>query len=312
MSNVVSNVEELVEFLLEFYKDSKIPSTSTEYIANYPKGFSRQVLKSKFNLTTSDVLTAINSEYKKPERVSKESLSKIASRLGYRLINFTGNTSKTIVANLECVDCGKKHSTTYESLRISRLGCRFCKSKNISYREAPERLEPHLLRLNAELVSEIPKNQTGKVTLKHKLCGTEYTTLLVGVVSPNSAQRGTCPNCRTSDTRVAFEGTIFGSQFELDCFKLIKEYTNKIDLQVPYSTLIDTERRWTADFVINNNEIIEVSSFRPQDHPKYYTNIEEKVFELSKYPNLSINFFNSLKDLQTYLDIRYSLASSES
>ena len=44
-----STIEELLEILIIHYNGiANIPKTTTEYIKNYPKGCSRQVIKSKF------------------------------------------------------------------------------------------------------------------------------------------------------------------------------------------------------------------------------------------------------------------------
>lgn len=84
--------------------------------------------------------------------------------------------------------------------------------------------------------------------------------------------RATCPNCRPTDRRVVLDGITFGSQFEADCYTVLKSHNP--ELHVRYSDYFNTSRRWVCDFKIGKYWI-EVSNFK-QDYKNYFSNIEEK------------------------------------
>lgn len=300
-------LEELLYVLNQYYKDKAIPCSVSEYIADYPKGYSRQVLKSRYGLTTAQLLELLNTNYSKPKRVTPEVIQGICANLDYKVLNISGTTAKEFSVVVECVLCGKKHTTTYESLRGSSLGCRYCKSKNISYKEAPERLKPALDRVNGTVVSSIPDNQTGFITLRHNACGAEYTCQLVGLVSPSTPERGTCPNCRNTDRRRVYKGLTFGSWFEEQCYQVFEKFglESRVKLQTKYSELTNTSRRWTADFVIDN-VVIEVSNFKT-DYKNYFANISEKAELILNQTNLEFLFITEVKELEIFLSKRYSL-----
>jgi hypothetical protein len=115
----------------------------------------------------------------------------------------------------------------------------------------------------------------------------------VGVVSPNSTLRATCPNCRPTDRRVVLEGITFGSDFESKCYLILKPKAPEI--HIPYRKYLDTNRKWVCDFKVQDYWI-EVSNFK-QDYKGYFANIEEKrnVVESSGYTFL---FVTSLKELE--------------
>lgn len=296
----MNDINSVVDSIKEYYisNNFKLPTGVAEYISNYPKGYSRQVLKSKYNLTTSDMVKLLNSEYTKPLSAKDRAVVE-ASRLNYTIISdileLTNNRSKV---TLKCNDCSNIHTTTVTSLQGTKLGCPLCKSGNLPWHLRKEELASLARdRLDSEVVSEIPDNQTGYITLRH-ICGSEYTTQLVGVVSPNSTHRGTCPNCRSSDRRVVVDGVTFGSEFESKCYQLLKHKNPEI--HVPYSKYLDTKRRWVCDFKVGSYWI-EVSNFK-LDFKNYFSNIEEKR---SVVENSSDTFFfvTSLKELEELISL---------
>lgn len=290
-----TNNNEVIDLIRAYYEQGghPLPNNVSEYIANYPTGYSRQVLKSKYNLTTSEVLKLLKPTYEKPLH-AKERVIIECDRLGYRLLsNLQDITNRDSKVDLECIDCGYHHTTTINSLSGSRLGCPKCKSGNLSWNNRRDELCDIIHdRLDAELISDIPRNQTGYVKLKHLPCNTEYTTQLVGVVFPNSKLRATCPNCRPTDRRVVLDGITFGSQFEADCYNILKDY--KPELHVKYSDHFTTNRRWVCDFKVGCYWI-EVSNFKT-DYKDYFSNIKSKE-DLVESNGQYFFFVTSLKEL---------------
>lgn len=296
----MNDINDAVLLIKEYYKSNnyQIPNKVSEYIENYPKGFSRQVLKTKYNITTSQIVALLNSEYVKPLSVQDRVLVE-AERLNYTIISdislLTNNKEKV---TLQCRDCNNVHTTSVSSLHGTILGCPKCKSGNLPWYKRKEELEQIISdRLESELISDIPNNQTGYITMRH-ICGTEYTTQLLGIVSPNSTLRATCPNCRPTDRRVVVDNITFGSEFESKCYLILKH--KNPELHVPYSLYLPTIRRWVCDFKIDNYWI-EVSNFK-QDYKDYFANIEEKrnVVENNGYTFL---FVRSLKELEELVSL---------
>ena len=293
-------IEKLKETVVNYYINNSldIPKNVSAYIANYPPGISRQVLKSKYNLTCSELLELINKDYKKSN--ARQSLKDACARLNYTLLNDISReyTSKDRI-DVKCTICGYVNNTTLDSLRGSQKGCVKCTSGNLSWSKRQYELEELLLdKYHATLESEIPNNQTGFISLKHIDCGNIYTSQLVGVVSPNTKLRGTCPNCRSTDRRVVFENLTFGSQFELDCYLVLKHKNPEI--HVPYSKYLNTNRRWVCDFKVNNTWI-EVSNFKT-DYKGYFANLADKQ-ALVESSNYDFFFFDSVKDLKNFSEL---------
>jgi hypothetical protein len=294
------DINSAVEAAKAYYKENNIPIpiNVTEYITNYPPGLSRQVISSKYNFKCSDFVKLLNPTYIPPLCAKDRALIE-AARLNYEIVSDVSllkNNRDTV--SLKCIDCGYLHSATITSLAGTKLGCPLCKSGNLPWYKRPEELANICnTLLDAVIVSEIPETQAGYITLQHS-CGAVYTTQLVGVVSPNSKNRGTCPNCRDSDRRVAYSGLVFGSEFEKDCYRILKDLNP--ELHVKYSNYFDTERRWVCDFKIGNYWI-EVSNFK-QDYKGYFSNIEEKR-HLVESNGENFFFVKSLAELQELVSL---------
>lgn len=290
-------IDELKKILLEYYGDN-IPKTVPEYIANYPIGYSRQSVLKNYGLKTSEIVSLINPKYSKA--VAKTTLMENLSRLNYTLEEILPDTylAKDRI-KVKCNKCSYINETTLDSLRGSRRGCVKCTSGNLPWNKRREDLEGILLEeFEGELVSDIPNNQTGYIDIKHIPCNTIYTSQLLGIISPNTKLRGTCPNCRSSDRRVVYSSITFGSQFELECYKLL-EHLNP-EVHIAYSKYLSTTRRWVCDFKINDTWI-EVSNFKT-DYKGYFANLKEKQ-NIVEQSGFNFFFFNSLKDLQEFVSL---------
>jgi Zn finger protein HypA/HybF involved in hydrogenase expression len=302
----ITTLEDAVDIALQFFGDN-IPTTVKEYESNFPKGMGRTAIKSNLDITISQFLKLLNPKYVKTnERINFNVLLGLANKLDFNLVDYTLDNSINTTVTLECKHCGKIQRKSYKSLANCVKGCVYCKAKNVQLKFNKDRINSSLERVGASLVSDIPDSQTGIITLKCNKCLTEYSTQLVGLVSPNSLKRGTCPNCRNSDYRVVYNNITFGSNFELECYKLICKYNiAHLELQVPYKEFGNTDRRWVCDFLLDST-IIEVSTFK-SDYKGYKTNLSEKRQFIEHSTTYDFEFFDSLKELESYLNARYSL-----
>lgn len=297
----MQDINSAVTAALTFYKSNnlEIPTNVVSYISKYPPGLSRQVLSSKYKTKCSDFVKMLNPEYSPP--IAAQERAKIeAKRLGYTIVSDTSVlTHNRQSVDLRCNDCGHIHTTTITSLAGSVLGCPSCKSGNLPWHKRAKELTVICEdRLEAEIVSDIPTSQTGYITLRHS-CGQEYTTQLLGVVSPNSLLRATCPNCRPTDRRVVGGGITFGSRFEADCYLRLKHLNP--ELHVKYSDYFDTARRWVCDFKVGNYWI-EVSNFKT-DYKNYFANIEEKRVLVENDLDHQFFFVTSVKELDELISL---------
>lgn len=297
----MNDINSAVQTALTFYRSNNlpIPTCVTEYIGKYPPGLSRQVLSSKYGTKCSDFVKLLNPEYIPPMSAKLRAETE-AARLGYTIVSDTSvlrhNRQQV---DLKCNSCGYIHTTTITSLAGTLLGCPRCKSGNLPWHRRQDELAKICQdRLEATIVSDIPSNQSGYITLRH-ICGSEYTTQLLGVVSPNSLLRATCPNCRPTDRRVVEDGITFGSRFEADCYLRLKPLNP--ELHVKYSDHFNTTRRWVCDFKIGNYWI-EVSNFKV-DYKDYFANIEEKCTLVEQSSNAQFFFVTSLKELDELISL---------
>ena len=297
----MQDINSAIKLAQNFYKENNlpIPANVVSYISRYPPGLSKQVLTKRFGIKTSEFVKLLNPEYIKPLE-ARDRLIVEATRLDYLVISDISNiTHNRQSVTLKCRSCGYEHTTTITSLQGTKLGCRKCKSGNLPWHNRKvELVDICKDRLNAEIVSGIPNKQTGYVKLKH-VCGTEYETQLVGIVSPNSRLRATCPNCRTTDRRVIYDNITFGSAFEMECFIKLKHLNPEI--HVKYSDYLETNRRWVCDFKVGNYWI-EVSNFKI-DYKNYFSNIEEKRSLVESYKDNVFFFVTSLKELEELISL---------
>jgi hypothetical protein len=298
--NQQKELEQLKEKVSEYFiNKGGFPKSVTEYMEDFPRGCSRQVIKSKTGLTCGQFLEIINKDYARPKQAISL-LHEEVSRLNLKLISTvdksTYKRSEKII--VECKKCYSRNTTTLESLRGSTIGCRTC-AKNLPWNKRKEELKFLVKsKLDGSIIGEIPDNQLGYITIKCNACSTEYCTQLVGVVSPNSTNRGTCPNCRDTDKRVVYNNITFGSEFEFNCYQILKDFSP--EMQVYYKDYLETERKYTCDFKIGNL-FIEVSNFKI-DYKNYFSNIEDKRALVGTNPKFKFFFLRSLKEVQEFVD----------
>lgn len=296
-----NNIDSVVEAIGHYYVNNNkpIPVNVVAYLEDYPPGLSRQTLKSKYGLQCSELIKLLNSSYKKPKSAPERVVIE-AERLGYIILSDIHSLKcNRDIVELECRSCGNKHKTSITSMQGSKLGCPLCKSGNLPWAKRKVELAQLVLdRLDALIVSDIPTSNSGIITLKHTACNTEYTTVLTGITHPQCKLRATCPNCRPSDRRVTYNGITFGSQFELDCYKVIEHKAPL--LHVKYSDYFITDRKWVCDFKIGSIWL-EVSNFKT-DYKGYFSNIEDKRILVESNGQIFL-FVQSVKDLKNIIEL---------
>ena len=294
------NLEEAVNFCKKYYCDNNLetPINVVTYLSSFPPGFSRQALQKAYGIKCSEFVSKLTDNlYAKPLNAAQRAKIE-AHRLGYTLLSseeYLSTATNRSKVKVSCNICYFEHETTISSLSGSKLGCPKCKSKNLPWRSREVELKDFLLdRYNCTLVSNIPTNESGAIELQHLDCGSKYSITLVKAIHPSSPNEGTCPNCRTTDRRVVHGGITFGSTFEYECYRIIEHIPN-LEVHVPYSKYIDTDRRWVCDFKIGNYWL-EVSNFK-QDYKGYFNNISDKE-ELVTSSGQHFFFIRSLEEMQ--------------
>lgn len=294
-------LEVFITKALEHYKSKgkALPKSVTEYCDDFPKGCGRTALRENTGLTCSAFLKIINTEYIPPTK----SIDKLYEEIEKKQLILLSDINPSLFKRsdkikVQCKRCSRVNITTLESLRGSVFGCKSC-GNNLQWSEREEELKNIISsRLDGELISSIPNNQTGYISIRCNKCCSEYTTQLVGVVSPNTELRATCPNCRSSDRRVTYKGKTFSSGFERDCYLLLEPWNP--ETHVLYKEYFDTTRRISCDFKISNI-FIEVSNFKT-DYKDYFSNIEYKRSLVGSDPNYSFFFLTSLDEVKDFIN----------
>lgn len=258
---------DIIEVMKKFYGGNP-PKTVEEYMANYPKGYSRTSLKSKYGLTVSKILEKITDGYIKSNCPIKtlENLKKLLRERGYSLLtedeNFIGGKHPV---DIECNTCGYRWRTTYQSLAIISGGCHRCSGMEpITWERLYEKLQIAGKYLPIKVYSGVitqTELRLKDLEIECTSCSSRFTRNALYVF--NSAHPEMCHKCYpTSVHAVEFEGLTFSSKFETECYKLIRNTTNDFQVHFKYADLFNTNRRYTGDFLFPNLKIIlEVTSY---------------------------------------------------
>jgi Zn finger protein HypA/HybF involved in hydrogenase expression len=271
------SIEE-IEYLKNYYvnNNKSIPKTVKAYESDFPTGFGRTSIKTKFGLSCKQLLALLNND---------SSLSKdinywvdiLVKRFDIEIQAVEQRTQvRKSIITFKCKDCGFVQKASVESLNLRIFGCTSCKSKNAKIKDNPKNLYRALEDKKLILIDELPDNQLDKIKVKCKDCSTEFSVITVKVMHPQTDYTATCPNCRVTDTRVVYDKQLFGSQIERDVYLELCKYTTAIHRQVRYASLAKCSRKWVMDMLIDNT-IIEVSNFSKDPHNNnYYNNLKDK------------------------------------
>lgn len=270
--------EQTIEFLKNYYilNNKPIPTTVKQYEQDFPKGYGRTTIKTKFSLSCKQLLAILNNDKSLNKDVDYW-LSLILSKFDIDVINLEqASQIRKSVITYACKQCSFVQQASIESLNLRKTSCTACQSGNAKIKDNPSKLLKSLTRLNVRLLDKLPENQLDKILVACNNCNTEFYVLPTKAMHPQTDNTGTCPNCRTSDRRVVYDNHIFGSQIERDVFIELSKYVTNIHRQVKYSSIAACTRKWIMDMYIGNT-IIEVSNFSKEPHNQtYYSNLEYK------------------------------------
>lgn len=286
-------LNEAIDFTKEYYKGN-IPTTVSQYMKDYPKGLSRQVLKSRYNLTAGEFLKLLGSEYKATNK-AKDLIQEQMNLKGLMVLESLDNKTTKCRVKYKCKKCGNEFTTSYDSLRLSKYGCSQCANNKPLYLRH-DFVSECAKKVGSKVIS-IPTNNKGRVVLECNSCNEEYSIALSKLTNPQTSKEGTCPNCRDTDRRVTYKGIVFGSGFERDCYKIL-EHLNP-EIHVRYKDHFDTTRLWVCDFVLGDYWI-EVSNFKT-DYKNYFDNIKQKE-QLVKSSGKSFIFLTSLAEVVNFVN----------
>jgi len=269
----VKNMEKLIEAMTTYY-NGNYPKSVTEYMSNYPKGYSRTTLSEKYGLKVSTLLSMLT-EYVNPisSDYSNDKVRNKATLDGLAIISDLttfGSKDKKLV--LECTSCGYIHTCSKSSYLLTAGGCMQCRDTvsnlPLSKGDILDRLQSKYgadYTIEESDIPDAPARNTSRHTrirLTHKSCGTQFDRnmwyLAYGVGT------NMCKNCWPSSVySCVHDGLTFNSKFEYECYKLIvaKLPDSKVILHCRYRDIIDTNRLWTADFIIDNKLVLEVTSY---------------------------------------------------
>ncbi|ASV43446.1 hypothetical protein [Vibrio phage JSF12] len=287
-------LEEAILQAKEHYK-TELPKTVSEYTKTYPKGLSRQVLKSRFGLTAGEFLTLLGAEYSQPNRAEDLLKQELELKNLTALESLADKTTKSRVS-IRCNTCSNEFSTCYDSLRLSKYGCPQCAGNKPLYLRR-DFVQGCADRVNAEVLY-VPTNNSQKVLLRCCDCKGEYSITLSKLTNPQTDLEGTCPDCRSTDRRVLYKGITFGSGFELDCYKILEHFSPA--LHVKYKDHFTTNRRWVCDFVIGDYWV-EVSNFK-SNYKGYFENIDLKR-SLVESNGKTFVFLTSLEEVRNFVNM---------
>lgn len=253
----------------DYYK-GEYPKSVTEYMGNYPTGHSRTTLASKYGITVAKLLAEL-SDYKNP--ISKDaSNDKVVSKCFDEnmtiLCDISSISLKDVKFVIQCNNCSYIHTTSKSSYLLSIKGCVGCSghirlTKSVAVAKLNSTYKDYTFDTNS-----IPDNPTQSVCrnisieLAHNICGSTFYRNLQYLLDGRG--NNMCANCYPSKVyNSIYEGITFNSKFELECYKLIVDTIGKENVctHIRYRDIIHTDRKWTADFLLWNIMILEVTSY---------------------------------------------------
>jgi len=300
--------EEVFKKLRAYYLNKKIPNTVTEYAKDYPPGYSRTMLKSSYDLTVSEVLYNINDTYIKSNDsiLAKNNLDEIVKKLNLTLLN--SYTNKHTKLEVRCNICNDINITTYDSIKLSKYGCRVCaNNKPLTKESAITKLKSlsdrYLINEDTIISESINRSWLTTNTIEFKCldCNTVFTRNASYCYYRGNNKM--CPSCNPSKVRpVTYKNITFNSTFEYECYKLLEEY-NPITHFKYKSIIKNCTNQYVGDFLIANT-IIEVTSYNANseyDKFKKHTNTLSLKQDLAIKAGFSFYVIRSLPELENLI-----------
>lgn len=308
--------KEFITFLLDFYHGYKVPSTVTEYCRHYPKGYSRTTIKNKFGVTVSQVLTDINSNYTKTNDKSTSISSVLDNCTEKNLIWLNQSEYRNSKLNnllFKCTTCNNTFTTSYGSLRITKVGCPHCASNSPLVREEVMLKLVHIITMNncsmghtsLDNCTNINRDSLSKATVQVicTVCKSTFSKEISNMYYRNVCR---CPVCFPSKVYpIVYNSITFNSKFELECYKLLIIKGIPIETHIRYSDILPTDKKYSCDFFIRkSNTIIEVTSYK--EDSEYYIKHKETLdikSNLALVNGFSFHVIRSLPELEKLIKL---------
>lgn len=265
--------KEIKDIFYSHYKNTTPPTTVEEYIANYPKGYGRTAIKAKFNITVKELLAELG--YVSKKLTISERLSLVVEKFKtIEIMSYTGSTIKKCIVKYRCTKCDFIDEVTLPGLELRKHSCPNCEANSAALIKT-NKLRDRLSELNLSTDST-EYSIKSRITVTCNNCYLSYKALVVKLLHPGSENEYKCPNCSENTVKI-YEGIKFDSYFEIEIYKELNKKFTEIAIKVKYSDLAKCEKRWIADFLINNT-IIEVTNFKRNNpkNNKYFDNLTKK------------------------------------
>jgi hypothetical protein len=306
---------ELPTTVKEYDVIAELISKSTSHLSNNTaRSIGRSIL-CKHGVTATKILDLLNPArakvltthgYTKYQKVA-DKLGLVISKVdtSIRDIDFTQKDSLLVV----CPVCNFTETITATSLNRRKQGCKKCKGQaDWVYRET-EFLAICASKDITPVYSEYRDILKSKeIPLRCNICDTQFTRGFNNIIYHDKYPTN-CPSCKPDrvygkeGVPTIFNGIEFDSMFELNSYKILLEElkdSTRIVRQIKYSDLGVPLCTFTADFVIDNLIVLEVSSFSRKTHPAYYSRILEKEVLIDS-TNYVFRFCGTLAEVRAFI-----------
>lgn len=305
MLNIITIAHEIQNLLID--KGLDPPSSVVEYdwlVSTYLHKYHRATL-SRTGISCADLLLLIDPEYEDLSKFQMFGFSKYrykADSLGL-VASMCDDKSERLFTQkdrvkLSCITCSFTEVITGTSLNRRKNGCKKCSgSANWNYRVD----ELHVAAKSKGL--EVVKiGVDSKLDLRCIHCSTLFTRALGTLVY--SKYTTDCPTCKPPKifgkmgVPNIYDNIEFDSLLEKEVYILLKDSAQftSIQVHVPYYD-ISINSNMVADFFLDNNIVLEVSTFSKKYHPEYHAKIEQKRV-LVQNAGLIFSFCSTLAEVR--------------
>lgn len=291
--------EKTVLFCKNWFAENNInvPNTAKEWSkgrsgVSVPPLCTYQSLRTR-NIKVGDLLEAINPSYYNRVKNDQKNFD-FLSRLG---LEFLGTEDKETVY-FRCKKCKIEDKALKSTLRrwesAEKRFCSVCrkesgKQKSLAYYQSYLNPTEYL----------VEKKEGGRLFIKHLKCKNTFTRSRGYIAGNQRADKEHiyCPFCTKQYTKGRVPG--FLSFAEKQCIEYLQELQPSLNIQreVPYSSLIDTDRKFILDVWIPEYSLgIEITS-KNNKLPLYQDRLREKL-NLAKEHYLNIVVATSKSDIE--------------
>jgi hypothetical protein len=263
-------LDEAIEIAKNYYKDKEMPSIVKEWGRNCPPELTENKIYRNCNFTIGDLLWEIN-----PNKRLRRRKPRAPVTLGYEL-NSLGilelNWETRVKCNYKCGKCGKWSSTTRETLdKWYKSNIKYCSTcRGASGVPKSTEYYQQFLPDDFKCMRVLPEPGNTKIEVIHKPCSNIKVYSSRHVLDPERDYLV----CNFCDNRDGFDSVV-----EKEVVQHLKSTFPDIEilLQVKYSDLVKTDRRWVLDLYIPSiNLALEITT-KSNNFEGYFDNLTEKL-----------------------------------